>query len=109
MRNTNRGFVLLEVLVALLILGTGATTIVGCLLEISRTESSSSDAERSVRDASRMLAALSLLSRGDLEERLGRRRAGDLEVTITRSTAGLYEIIVMSPGGVLETRVYRPA
>lgn len=112
MRGGERGVALLEVLVALTILGIAGTTAIALLVGYGDALARNAAEERRVADESRLLTALTLLSREDLANRLGAHRAGLYAVEIRRVSAVLYELQVgMNDDPVwsrLETMVYRP-
>ena len=105
------GVALLEVLIALVILtsaGLGFVELVGTGLRLER------DAvvrEQTVMTEDRLVAALTLLKRGELDQRLGRRRIGEFIVDIQRPERTLYRIAVLPTGSPqvehLVTVVYR--
>lgn len=104
--------VLLEVLIALLILGVTGASAVGLLIQSASHVVATEEAERRAEDESRLMAALSLLSRSDLEQRLGIRAAGPYDVSVVRLSAELYSISVGERGAEsprLVTMLYRPA
>lgn len=110
-RASTRGIALLEVIVALAILAIAATSGVQLLVQASDTFARRAVAEQRLADASRLLAAVSLLTRADLEARLGSRTAGPYLVTIRRVEPVLFGIEVRDREGaasaVLETLLYR--
>jgi type II secretory pathway component PulJ len=112
MRNRG-GIALLEVLIALAILaiaGIGFVELVGTGL---RVEHDSRIREQTVATEDRLLAALTLLKRGELDQRLGRRQIGEFIVDIQRPERTLYRIAVLQAQSPqvddLVTVVYRPA
>jgi prepilin-type N-terminal cleavage/methylation domain-containing protein len=105
-----QGFVLLEVLVALAIIGivgsAAAWKTAELLYVVSRVHSTEAD----VRHAQRLLSAVSLWPREDLDRRLGGRRQGMWILHIERTTNDVYEIMIrdtLSGGTVLRTAVFR--
>ena len=112
MRRRERGVVLVEVLAATLILATaglGLAELVGSGLRAVQTAAAR---ERELADEERLLAAYALLTRADLERRVGLARVGPYEVSVERPEGTLYRI-ALSRGetrGVedLVTVVYRP-
>jgi type II secretory pathway component PulJ len=111
MSGTNRGVVLLEVLVALAVLsatGLGLVELVGAGL---RSEQDARIREQALANEERVLAALSLLGRADLDRRLGNHRLGEFVVAVERPEAALYRIALadtIAPGvEALVTVVYR--
>jgi len=86
---------LLEVLIALTILsiaGIGFVELVGTGLRVERD---SRVREQIVGSEDRLLAALTLLKRSELDQRLGRRQIGEFTVDIQRPERTLYRIAVL--------------
>jgi type II secretory pathway pseudopilin PulG len=104
--------VLLEVLVALVILATAAMSVLGLVAQSAEQARRAEEAEHSLAEAERLLIAMTLLVRRDLDLRLGRRTAGSLVVEVQRPHPVLYRVSVArsdapdSPD--LVTLVYRP-
>ena len=112
MRRDERGVALLEVLVALAILGGVGAALVATLAAGIRARHEISEREMEMKRADRILAATSLLSRPDLDRRLGRHLAGEMLLEIQRPNPVLYRLSV-SPShhpnlDLLTTVVYRP-
>jgi type II secretory pathway component PulJ len=106
---TERGVVLLEVLAALTIFAFAAASAIGLLSQLSATEQRMHANERVVADQDRLMAAYSLLTREDLDRRLGPRAVGAYVVEVQRPTATLYRVTVGDSTGVeLVTLLYRP-
>ena len=110
MRN-ERGVVLLEVLVALVILttaGIGLGELVGAGL---RGERDARVREQIVATEDRLMAALTLLNGSELDQRIGRRQIGEFIVDVQRPERNLYRIALLqgrSPQAEdLVTVVYR--
>ena len=106
-----RGVVLLEVLVALVILATAAialTELVGAGL---RGERDAQAREAILATEDRLLAALTLLRRQELDQRIGRRQLGEFIVDVQRPEPTLYRIALLSVSSPhvedLVTVVYR--
>ncbi len=85
---------LLEVLVALTIVSVAGIALVATLAAAVRAQRSAASAERTTSDANRLLAALSLLARTDLDRRLGTRHVGPFDVGVQRPEPTLYRIAV---------------
>ncbi len=106
-----RGVVLLEVLVALTIVSAAGLGIVGVVSASARAARELGSRERTVAAADRLLAAYSLLTRHDLDLRLGTHSAAAFEVSIERPERTLYRIAVAEPRApaveLLVTVVYR--
>jgi hypothetical protein len=103
---------LLETMVALTILATGALALLEIGAAGARAETLAARLENELAAAERLLAAHTLLSRVDLDRRIGLRDAGDYVVGVQRPQSTLYRVAVSraaSPGvEVLVTVVYRP-
>ncbi len=112
MTGNRRGVALLEVLMALALLGSAGLALValvqGGLADVHRAVAE----EASLGTASRVLTALTLLTREELDQRLGQRRIGEFAIDLQRPERGLYRIAVArweAPGlPLLVTVVYRP-
>jgi hypothetical protein len=102
---------LLEVLVALLILATAGLALTELVASGLRAERDSRAREELLKTEERVLAALTLLKRSELDQRLGRRLIGEFLVDIQRPEATLYRIALLqeqSPHSEdLVTVVYR--
>lgn len=112
MRAGERGVALLEVLVALTIFATAALGLVSLLAQSAEHERRAEDAERVLADEERLMTALSLLLRSDLDLRLGSRTAGPYVVEVQRPAAALYRVSIAradAPAAPdLVTLAYRP-
>lgn len=114
MRRSDRaGVALLEVLVALAILFAAGAAATGAVQAALASEGRSVRVEAELEDADRLLTALTLLTRSDLDLRLGVRTIGDWRVEILRPGMGLYRISLAradaGPAPLLVTLVHRPA
>ena len=94
MRTGERGIALLEVLAAVVILTTAGLSMIALVAQATDSARMSKAREAEQADESRLLAAETLLSRRDLEIRLGRRTAGPYVVTVARPERTLYRIAV---------------
>jgi hypothetical protein len=94
MRRSERGVVLLEVIVALAILATTGLAMMALVQEAMATQQRVRDRERELAAADRILVAYSMLSRTDLDIRLGRRDVGEFTVTVQRPEPELYRAAV---------------
>lgn len=106
------GVVLLEVLVAMTLLTVSGLSILAVTSSAMETQRRIVSQERDLVDAERVLAAHSLLSRQDLDLRLGERDVGAFHVTVQRPEPALYRISVSAAAApdieALVTVVYRP-
>ena len=112
MRLGERGVALLEVLVALVILATAAMTLVELVDSGTRAVAEARVRERELADEERLLGAFTLLDRGGLDRRLGRRSIGPYVADIQRPEPFLYRIALVRKEATdvedLVTVVYRP-
>jgi type II secretory pathway component PulJ len=113
MRRASRdGFALLEALVALTIVTTVGVAVVVLGQQALRTERIAADEEQLYADADRLMTAMSLLRRSELDQRLGGHEVGAYTVTIQRPEPSLYRVSLArtsAPGReLLVTVVYRP-
>lgn len=112
MQPNERGMTLIEVLAALVLLTTAGIALIGTLGAAVRAERQAEAEERATDGASRLLAALSLLSRADLDRRLGERTVGQFVIRVQRPEPVLYRVSLADPAApaveLLATVVYRP-
>jgi len=107
--NRTRGAVLLEVLAALTIFSLSAAGTLSLLTQVSETERRLQFQERRLADQERLMAAYSLLSRIDLDRRLGSRAVGNYLVEVQRPEQTLYRVTIGDSSGIdLATLLYRP-
>ncbi len=110
--SARHGFALLDVLLALALLGSAGLAVISLLDQAMRAEHAARDTEREYQAADRVLTALALLHRSELDQRIGTRPLGEFIVDIQRPERGLYRIAVASSGApgrnLLVTVVARP-
>lgn len=95
MRQTSeRGVILLEVLIALAVLAIGGVAAVAVLTESTRTTQSLQEREATSADAEEVLVNLTLLDRRGLDLRLGRRSVGAFVTDVSRPRPGVYRLAV---------------
>jgi hypothetical protein len=103
---------LLEMLVALAILGGAGAALVATLAAGMRARHEIGEREMEMKKADQILTATSLLSRPDLDRRLGRHPAGEMVVEVQRPNLVLYRLSVSASHhpnlDLLATVVYRP-
>lgn len=113
MPRDERGVMLVELLAALLLLAVAGLAAIALLQAGLRAERDMAARERGWRDADRLLAAHTLLTRADLHRRLGERRAGGWLVRVDRPEPALFRIAIadtLAPTReLLVTVVHRPA
>src|SRR6266480_1737614 len=94
MVRSDRGIALLEVLAALVILSGAGLALLDLVTAGLRAERESRERERVLAVEDRVLTALTLLKRDELDRRLGRHPIGELIVDIQRPERALYRIAV---------------
>jgi len=92
MLRSDRGIALLETLVALAILSGAGLALLDLVTAGLRAERESRERERIVAVEDRVLAALTLLTRAELDRRIGRHPLGELIADIQRPERTLYRI-----------------
>jgi type II secretory pathway pseudopilin PulG len=111
-RRAEPGIALLEVLVALVILSTAGTALVELIGAGLRAERDAYEREQTLAAEDRVLAAMAVLKREDLDERLGRHPVGEFFVEVERPEPTLYRIALAEAHAPdledLVTVVYRP-
>ena len=90
-----RGFALLETLVALAILSGAGLALLDLVTGGLRAERDARERERVLAVEERVLTALTLLKREELDRRLGRHPIGELIVDIQRPERTLYRIALV--------------
>jgi type II secretory pathway pseudopilin PulG len=94
MLRSSRGIALLEVLVALVILSTAGLALLDLVTGGLRAERDARGRERVLAVEERVLTALILLKRDELDRRLGRHPIGEVIVEVERPERTLYRIAV---------------
>jgi len=111
LHRADRGIALLEAMVALAILASAGGFLVALVAAGLRSEHELRQRELTLQAAERVLAATTLLTRADLDQRLGRHRVGELLVEVERPEPALYRIAVSENAApaleLLATVVYR--
>ena len=106
------GFALLEALIALAILGTAGLSLVALVRSGLDGERRAQAQERELAAASRVLTAMTLLTRSDLDQRIGHHPVGEFVVDVERPERTLYRIALANADRteteLLVTVVYRP-
>ena len=95
MLRSDRGVALLEVLVALAILSGAGFALLDLVTGGLRAERDARERERVLAVEERVLTALTLLKRDELDLRLGRHPIGELLVDIQRPERTLYRIALV--------------
>ena len=111
MRRTCRGTALLESLIALFVVGVAGLSLMSLASACVERVRRATIADRESAVASALLEAVSLWSRDELEQRLGRRSQGPFVLDVQPTTSQLFTIVVSdSTEGqrLLATQLYRP-
>lgn len=107
-----RGVVLLEVLVAIVVLTIGGLALVESVDAGLQAERGARRRETVLAAEERLLSAMTLLKRAELDQRIGRRTIGEFLVDVQRPEPMLYRIAVLESDAPLVedlvTVVYRP-
>lgn len=110
--STRAGVALLEALVALTVLGTAGLATVAVLGAGLQDARRAQRTEAELATAARVLSALTLLTRAELAQRVGRYPLGEFLVDIQQPAPALYRIALRRDEApaleVLVTVVYRP-
>jgi type II secretory pathway pseudopilin PulG len=102
---------LLEVLIALAILATAATAVLGVATQSWSAVQSARDADRALLEASAFLDAVALWPREDLDRHLGERIQTPWRIRVDRPLPTLYLVTLADSSGnhtLLTTSLYRP-
>lgn len=86
------GVALMEAVMALMILSSAVVSTLGVVTALGRATVRLEQRERELARAERVLIASSLLTRQELEQRLGVRRVGDFYVWVDRPEPELFRI-----------------
>lgn len=92
--HTERGAVLLEVLAAVTILGAAGLALVHVATGGVRATAEAKIREQEQADADRLLTAYTLLTRTELDRRLGDRHVGPYVVNVQRPEREVYRISI---------------
>jgi type II secretory pathway component PulJ len=108
----DRGAALLEVIVALAILASAGVSTVALLGGATRAIGDARERERVLAAEERVLAAMTLLRRHELDQRIGRHEVGEFVVHVQRPERALYRLAIAETRSAhvenLVTVVYRP-
>lgn len=88
------GAVLLEVVVAMVILGSAGATAVFALHQALHVQSQLALRERRAQEAARLLGTYALFTADQLGQRVGVRVQSGLRVSVTRPEPGLFRVAV---------------
>lgn len=94
MRN-NHGVALLEVLIAVVVVATAGVAFVELVGAGLTGEREARAREHTLATEERVLAAMSLLNRDELDQRIGRRQIGEFIVDVQRPEPTLYRIALL--------------
>jgi len=92
---TERGVALLEVLIALVILATAGMGLLELVGSGLRSAHDARARESTLATEERLLAALTLLQRQELDHRIGRGTIGEFIVDVQRPEKSLYRIALL--------------
>lgn len=109
MFRNERGAVLLEVLIAVVVLVTAGLAFIETAAHAVRAAERLTATEQRLLDEDRLLTAYALLDRRDLERRVGWHLVGPYVVTVRREGFELFHVAVGSPDAApeFETVLYR--
>jgi prepilin-type N-terminal cleavage/methylation domain-containing protein len=110
-RGARNGMTLLEVLIALAILGSVGVATVSLAVESWRAVCAARESDRSLRDASAFLETVALWPREDLDRRLGDRAQGPWRMRVDRPWPTLYVVTLADSSHrvtLLSTSLFRP-
>lgn len=102
---------LLEVLVAMTILGIAGASMTTLAVDSGRLVRHVRESERELRRANALLTSVSLWSRDDLDRHLGDRAQGAWRMTVIHESAELYAVSLRDSAAqvpLLRTVLYRP-
>lgn len=107
---TSRGMTLLEVLVALVVLGVAGMALTTASRQALYLEEGASSALAQLRRADTLLARQALLTRRALDQQLGDHPEGGLVIRTQRPRDDLFRVAVLRPDGheLAATVVHRP-
>lgn len=112
MRNDERGVMLLDAMIAIAILASAGVSMVALLGQALRMEHTLRAQEHDLHGAARVLTAAAMLTRRDLDRRLGRHPVGEFALEVQRPRPTLYRLAVIAEQTptveMLVTVVYRP-
>lgn len=112
MRKTKKGASLLEAIVALALLAGAGTSLVAALAASIRSQTELHRREMALRSAHRVLTAMSLLTRDELDQRIGRHPVGEFIAEVQRPEPTLYRLSIAEAQApeveALVTVVYHP-
>ncbi len=113
MLRTERGVVLLEVIMALTLLTVSGLSMIAIVASGMESQQQVRMHEQELQAANRVLGAYALLTRADLDLRLGRRKVGEFQVGLQRPEPTLYRVGIAPEQApdleLLVTVLYRPS
>jgi type II secretory pathway component PulJ len=111
-RTSNRGAMLLEAVIALAIVSVVGISMLALIAALQRDQGRLATLERRIASADHVMTAMVLLTREDLDRRLGRHGSGEFSVEVERPERTLYRIAVADTSRpdreLLTTVIYRP-
>lgn len=109
-KRNRTGLTLLEVLVAITLIALTGLSTLELVRTAARFAGAASEAESELNRASRLLDAMNLWSRTELDQRLGEREQGRFRVEVSRPTSDLYLVTVRDSADAsvhLRTGIFR--
>ncbi|MFN2397815.1 MAG: hypothetical protein ABR543_04115 [Gemmatimonadaceae bacterium] len=98
LHRTRPGSALLEVMIALVILGFASSSILVLTSQSIRAVTQAREADERLRDASAFFDAVALWTRDDLDRHLGVRAQGPWSMRVVRSSPTLYVVSLADTG-----------
>lgn len=111
-RRPRRGSTLLEALIALVLVATGAAAVAALASDTAQAVQRAHVADIEARRASAFLEFVALWTREELDRRLGDRQQGDWRLRIGRPHETLYVVTLLDSTGarvLLRTALHRPS
>ena len=111
MTRRRKGAVLLEAIVALTVLAIIGSAAAWLATDSMRSVNRTHEREKNVREAARLLTAVTLWPREDLDRHLGRRRQGPWMMEVDRTDPIVYVVTLTDTAStaiVLRTALFRP-
>ncbi|MEP6493406.1 MAG: hypothetical protein ABJF01_12055 [bacterium] len=109
--SSRRGSALIEVLLALVLLGVAGSALITLLGQTAHSMRTTLEGERLARAAASELGGLAVATHADLVARQGRSSLHGWTFQITAVSLSLFDVTISEPGGrtpLLQTTLYRP-
>lgn len=111
-RTLRPGIVLLEVLVAMAILGTAGLAMLSLSMDAAGAVRRARDADSNSELASDFLSHVALWDQVDLDRHLGEHPQGEWRLDVERTSTALYQVTLRDSAGarvLMATTLYRPS